>query len=167
MIFVTVGTEQYPFNRLLTWVEAVRDRTNPDEVLVVQAGACTTVLDGACHWRRLDRERFVEFARKARLVVSHCGEGSFLELQALGCAYVLVPRRAHLGEHIDDHQQELAEALAGRGVPVAWSLAELEVYWSRGVTATDLGALGQPLVHHLIRRYTRPVPAAAALWSQP
>ena len=57
--------------------------------------------------------------RDARVVVTHGGD-TVLEAVALGLPVVLVPRRRAYHEHIDDHQVELAEALAQRGI-VTWA----------------------------------------------
>lgn len=54
--------------------------------------------------------------RGADLVVSHAGVGSALSALAAGRSPVLVPRSGALGEHVDDHQLEIAAGLAGRNV---------------------------------------------------
>lgn len=46
-------------------------------------------------------------------------------LESINVPYILVPRSIRFGEHVDDHQVELATALSGMGVPIAWSPGDL------------------------------------------
>jgi UDP-N-acetylglucosamine transferase subunit ALG13 len=62
---------------------------------------------------------------QARLIISHCGEGSILQLEETTKPYILVPRSSRFKEHVDDHQVELAIALAQGGAAVAWSPGDL------------------------------------------
>jgi UDP-N-acetylglucosamine transferase subunit ALG13 len=59
-------------------------------------------------------------------VISHAGVGSIICALRAGHVPVIFPRLKRYGETVDDHQAELAEALASRGdVRVAWTGAEL------------------------------------------
>lgn len=47
MILVTVGTEKFPFNRLMRWVDQLlEDDLIGDEEVVVQYGTCTDLPGG-------------------------------------------------------------------------------------------------------------------------
>lgn len=63
--------------------------------------------------------------RDADLVVAHAGIGSSLAAIEAGRIPVLVPRRAHRREHVDDHQQQIAAELSQRQLAVARELDEL------------------------------------------
>ena len=54
----------------------------------------------------------LECFRSADKVVTHAGVGSILCADREGHVPLVVPRRHDLGEHVDDHQLELARALA-------------------------------------------------------
>lgn len=125
MIFVTVGTEQYPFNRLMDWIETLLQHGFIQEEVIVQYGACTSLPPGVKVYQSLKGDRFAQLISEARLVISHCGEGSILLLEEIGKPYILVPRSHRFKEHIDDHQVELATALAQAGATVAWSPGDL------------------------------------------
>jgi UDP-N-acetylglucosamine transferase subunit ALG13 len=125
MIFVTVGTEQYPFNRLMNWVETLLIHGFIQEEVIVQYGSCTSLPQGVLVYQSLRSDRFAELIDRARLVISHCGEGSILLLEEIGKPYVLVPRSYRFKEHVDDHQVELATALSQAGATVAWSPGDL------------------------------------------
>jgi UDP-N-acetylglucosamine transferase subunit ALG13 len=59
----------------------------------------------------------------ADLVIAHAGVGSALAAMQAGHCPVLIPRRRARGEHVDDHQLQLAAELAARGLA---SVAEPE-----------------------------------------
>ena len=121
MIFVTVGTHHQPFARLIDALAAL-----PDDELVVQHGhspAPAAVREAVAF---LSFREIAERMRSADVVVTHAGVGSILLARREGHTPVVVPRLHRHGEHVDDHQVELTEALAGRGavIPV-WEAQEL------------------------------------------
>ncbi|KGF72763.1 glucosyl transferase [Neosynechococcus sphagnicola sy1] len=128
MILVTVGTEKFPFNRLMQWTEALINcgflNLEQDEV-VVQFGACTILPNGTKTYKVLIESQFQSLIQQARVVISHCGEGTMNLLESCSQPYILVPRSRQFGEHVDDHQVEMAIALAAMGAVVAWSPADL------------------------------------------
>lgn len=112
MILVTTGTNAPAFDRLLEAV-ALLEGT---EDIVVQHGPSTIRPTGATCVDYVSFDRFVELVRDARVVVTHAGVGSILVSLMNGRRPVVVPRRAHLGEHVDDHQIELARRLGEIGL---------------------------------------------------
>ncbi len=125
MILVTVGTEQYPFNRLMRWMEVLLNHNLIQEELVVQYGNCTVLPAGAKVYQFVKEEKFQTLIQEARLVIAHCGEGTVLLLDSLDKPYILVPRSHAFKEHVDNHQVEMALALHQVSVPVAWSPGDL------------------------------------------
>lgn len=112
MIVVTVGTHEQPFDRL---VEAAAELAG-DERLVVQYGTSRRT-HGAGEWHDyLSFDELAEYARDARVFVCHAGVGSIVLARRFGHRPVVVPRRHHLGEHVDDHQLSLAGRLGRAGV---------------------------------------------------
>jgi UDP-N-acetylglucosamine transferase subunit ALG13 len=122
MIFATVGTHGQRFDRLLAALERL---PAPGEV-VVQYGVGEPprrVREAAADMSFEEVGRHIE---TAEVVISHAGVGSILRARDAGHVPVVMPRLARLGEHVDDHQVELAEALTKDGavVPV-WPGDEL------------------------------------------
>jgi UDP-N-acetylglucosamine transferase subunit ALG13 len=112
MILVTVGTNEQPFDRLVRAAAAL----DPAEGLLVQHGA-SRVPHGPGEWVDfLSFEDLAERAAAARVVVCHAGVGSIMLARRCGHRPVVVPRRHHLGEAVDDHQLALAERLARAGL---------------------------------------------------
>jgi UDP-N-acetylglucosamine transferase subunit ALG13 len=60
-------------------------------------------------------------------VVAHAGTGSALAALEAGKCAILVPRERAHGEHVDDHQVEMARELAGRSLVVAREAADVTV----------------------------------------
>ena len=122
MILITVGTEKFPFNRLMQWVDQLIQTRfiNPDqEDVVIQYGSCTIVPQQGKSYEVLPSVDFKALLDQARLIISHCGEGSFDVLAQTNKPFILVPRSHQFGEHVDDHQVELANALQTKGVNIA------------------------------------------------
>jgi len=127
MILVTVGTEQYPFNALMSWVDLLirNGLIDENEEVIVQYGSSSKLPDKVKIFKRLPESEFKDLLEQARLVISHCGEGSVMLLESLGKPYVLVPRTQRFGEHVDNHQLEMAIAMEKQGIPIARSPGDL------------------------------------------
>jgi UDP-N-acetylglucosamine transferase subunit ALG13 len=124
MIFVSVGTHEAPFDRMLEAVFAL----DLDEELVVQHGPSAVRADRAAASDYLSFDEVVGHIRDARAVVMHAGVGSVMISLANGKRPIVMARRERFGEHVDDHQVELARHLEANGlvtvVDDAPSLAE-------------------------------------------
>lgn len=82
--------------------------------------------------------------READLVVAHAGIGSSLAAIEAGHAPVLVPRRAERGEHVDDHQLQIAGELSRRDLAVAREVGELtadDLQWAARASVTRAEAV--------------------------
>src|SRR4051812_48493241 len=102
MIFVTVGTDQAPFDRLLQAVERLDTR---DEI-VVQHGSSTVRPANARGVDFLPFDEGGDHIRRADTVVTHGGGGSIMVALMNGKRPVVVPRLHRFREAVDDHQQE-------------------------------------------------------------
>jgi UDP-N-acetylglucosamine transferase subunit ALG13 len=112
MIFVSVGTHEAPFDRMLDAVFAL----GLDEELVVQHGPSTVRANGAIATDYLSFDDVVRHIRDARAVVMHAGVGSVMISLANGKRPIVMARRERFGEHVDDHQVELARRLEANGL---------------------------------------------------
>ncbi len=153
MIFATVGT-QLPFPRLIDALAALAPGLG--EEIVAQTGPATP--EETARWGALTlapaltpAEFEARFAA-ARIVVAHAGIGTILSAKRLGRPLVLLPRRAALGEHRNDHQMATARQVAEfPGVHVAWEASDLAPLLAR----TDLepaSAAPSPSAEKLIAR---------------
>ncbi|MEL6139742.1 MAG: glycosyltransferase, partial [Cyanobacteria bacterium J06628_6] len=128
MILITVGTEKFQFNRLMRWIEQLIQQKilQPDqESIVVQYGACTVLPTQTQAHALLPVNDFKRLMQQARLIIAHCGEGTLNALLESNRPFILVPRSRSFGEHVDNHQIEMARALATRKIPIAYAPADL------------------------------------------
>jgi UDP-N-acetylglucosamine transferase subunit ALG13 len=109
MIFVTVGTNEARFDRLLhAFVELAID-----EEAVIQHGHSSPIHPPSGKLVDfLSFDEMVETIGRARVVVTHAGVGSVMVALANGKRPVVLPRLRAFGEAVDDHQQQLGRRFA-------------------------------------------------------
>jgi UDP-N-acetylglucosamine transferase subunit ALG13 len=112
VIFVSVGTNEARFDRLL---QAVETLDAPDG-LVVQHGPSPVRPRGATCVDYLSFEEMTEHIRSARVLIMHAGVGSILAALGNGVRPVVVPRLKRFGEAVDDHQVAYGRRLHEEGL---------------------------------------------------
>lgn len=114
MIFVTVGTHEQPFDRLIQCVDALKASGAIEDDVFIQTGY-TDYEPKSCRWSKLlpysDME---EYVRNARIVITHGGPSSFIMPLQMGKTPIVVPRQEKFGEHVNDHQLLFAREVAKR-----------------------------------------------------
>jgi UDP-N-acetylglucosamine transferase subunit ALG13 len=114
LVFVTVGTEQFPFDRLVGWVdEWIARRTEGSTRFVCQCGTSAPPRS-ASNQAFMTYEAFTAALASASLVVCHGGPSTIFQARASGRLPIVVPRRRAFGEHVDDHQVVFARRLAAQ-----------------------------------------------------
>jgi beta-1,4-N-acetylglucosaminyltransferase len=108
MIFVTVGTSELPFDRLLRSIDLI----SIDEAVVVQQGSSSVRPGGASCVEVMSFPDLLTHMREARAVITHAGVGSVMAALSSGKRPLVIPRRRCFGEAVDDHQVDLAHRLA-------------------------------------------------------
>ena len=114
MIFVTVGTHEQPFNRLIQKIDELKkDGTIQDEV-IIQTGF-STYEPKHCQWSKsLPYQQMVKNVADARIVITHGGPASFIMPLQIGKTPIVVPRQQQFNEHVNDHQVEFTRNVAQR-----------------------------------------------------
>lgn len=127
MIFVTVGTHEQQFDRLVRAVDELKRNGTIAEPIFVQTGYSAYVPTHCEHSRFVPFKRMKEMMAEADVVVTHGGPSSFIEAMAAGKVPVVVPRRGDLGEHVNDHQADFVRIVAERqgGIVPVYDIAEL------------------------------------------
>ncbi len=111
MIFVTLGTQDKPFKRLLDYLE----HSNIDDEIVVQNGFTEYKSNKLKLFKYLDKDKFDEYLKKADFVICHAGVGTIVNCLKDGKKVLTVPRLAKYGEHQNDHQLQIANAYYQKG----------------------------------------------------
>lgn len=134
--FVSVGNATQPFTRLLEAVCELAPQL-PQPVFV-QFGAAHAFACPSCTGVAfLEMGEFEQRVSAAELLILHAGAGSVIHAVRAGKTPVIMPRRASLGELVDDHQLEFAHELEKTG---------------KVIVAHDVAALAQAAVSALQRQ---------------
>lgn len=114
MIFVTVGTHEQPFNRLIKAIDNMKQRIVITEDVIIQTGF-STYEPNYCEWKKLypykDMLRLVD---SARIVITHGGPSSFIIPLQVGKVPIVVPRQDEFDEHVNNHQVAFCREVAKR-----------------------------------------------------
>lgn len=116
MLFVTVGSQRFQFDRLLRAVDALVASGAVEDGTFAQTGACTYVPKTFPSEAFLDRNRFGKLMNQSDVVVTHGGTGAIIGAVKRGKRVVAVPRLARFGEHVDDHQVEIVRQFGEMGL---------------------------------------------------
>jgi len=123
VIFVTVG-EQLPFDRLVRAVDECAQKLGQEIFAQI----------GETEWRpkKIGYEKFLnpdEFNKRfveADVIIAHAGMGTIITALELGKPIIVMPRKAALGEHRNDHQFATAQRFSKLNyITVAFDETEL------------------------------------------
>jgi UDP-N-acetylglucosamine--N-acetylmuramyl-(pentapeptide) pyrophosphoryl-undecaprenol N-acetylglucosamine transferase len=122
-VVVTVGTtESYGFARL---IDALVPVLSGRDVLW-QTGMTDVSGHGIDGRASVPHEELDRAVAEADVVIAHSGTGAALTAIQHGKCPILVPRKSAFGEHVDDHQEQIAGELARRGLAIVASPDEID-----------------------------------------
>lgn len=106
MIFLSVGT-QLPFDRLVRAIDAWCELEGTGDQVFGQIAAPGQGGHRPRHFESVDFLSPEDYSTRFRLaerIVGHAGMGSIISALSAGKPILIMPRRADLGEHRNDHQ---------------------------------------------------------------
>ena len=112
MIFVTVGTHEQQFNRLVEYMDKWAE--DHDEKVIIQTGYSTYEPKKATWFKLLPYTKMNELVGQARIVITHGGPSSFIMPLQFGKIPVVVPRKYEFGEHVNNHQVKFCKEVENR-----------------------------------------------------
>ena len=115
MIFVTVGSRKYPFDRLFKKLDALFEDGTLTETMFAQIGTSTYKPKRYQYKDFISPEEFQNRINGANIVVSHGASGSIMKALNAGKKVITVTRLEKYGEHINDHQIQNNEAFSSNG----------------------------------------------------
>lgn len=114
MIFVTVGTHEQLFNRLIEYIDNMKKNGVVAEEIIMQIGF-STYEPKYCKWSKLlSYKEMVQNVADARIVITHGGPASFIMPLQIGKTPIVVPRQKQFNEHVNDHQVDFVKAVSQR-----------------------------------------------------
>lgn len=154
MIFVTVGTTKFPFDRLLKAVDEVLVKLKSEEGLVVQSGTsnyCFQYLNKDV-FKDLPFEEVINYLKNARVIITHGGPATILLALKYGKNIpVVVPRSRKFHEHVNNHQQYYSRMLLEKKLarvifPDSDLVNSLVEYFASPRKNVDKGKTGAPKI---------------------
>lgn len=112
MIFITLGSQRFQFNRLLKAVDDLIEQGVITEEVYAQTGYSDYVPQHYAYEEFMDHDRFRQLESDADVVITHGGTGAIVGALKLGKKVIAVPRLARYGEHVDNHQIQLLRVFA-------------------------------------------------------
>ena len=124
-LFVTLGTiEGYGFDALVERIVGL-GLAGPDTVWQLGSTISPGDLPGTTY-AQMPAELFERTAREADVVITHAGVGTVLGLLEMGIAPVTVVRRKERGEHVDNHQEQIARLMSELGIGFPTEVDDLD-----------------------------------------
>lgn len=156
MIFATVGNATQAFDRFLQAIDALAaGGAFTGERVIIQSGNNPDFQARHCEVKPyVSMDEFGELMEQASLIICHGGCGTQLHAIRLGKMPVVMPRRQKYGEHLNDHQMQLVEALAAeRKIVPAYEPDDLAqaVIEARRLNKTRLVSQASPMLSLVAR----------------
>lgn len=119
MIFVTVGSQKFQFNRLLKKIDELIDKGIIHDQVFAQTGASDYIPKNYAYKNYLDRDEFAKSTEQCDVFITHGGTGAIVGALKKKKKVIAVPRLMKYGEHVDDHQIQLLEQFGDMEMIVA------------------------------------------------
>lgn len=137
MIFVTVGTQKFEFNRLIEKVDELIETGVIQDEVFGQIGVCSYKPKHYEYKTFIPKDIMQDKLSNADIIITHAGTGIIMTGLRLGKKVIAVPRKAEYGEHVDDHQIEIVRQLSGDGIIEGVSdVSELGEAYKNALTKT-------------------------------
>jgi UDP-N-acetylglucosamine transferase subunit ALG13 len=127
LIFVTVGTHEQQFNRLIKKIDDLKRENKISEEVFIQTGY-SDYLPVNCQYKKLlTYDDMTKYISSASIIITHGGPGSiFLPLQ-YNKIPIVVPRNPAYKEHVDEHQIKFVKQMESQNRIIAvYDIEEIE-----------------------------------------
>lgn len=127
MIFVTVGTHEQSFDRLIREIDNLVEQKIINEDVFIQNGYSNYIPKHCKYSKMISYDKMIELTKIARINITHGGPGSiFLPIQ-YNKKPIVVPRDPKFNEHVDQHQIDFATRMANENrVDIVLDISELK-----------------------------------------
>ena len=119
MIFVTLGTQDKSFHRLLEAIDKSIEKGEIKEKVIVQAGYTKYESKNMEIVDQISQEEFNKLMSRCSLLITHGGVGSILTAIKKGKKVIAAPRLKKYKEHTNDHQKQIIKELESQGYILA------------------------------------------------
>ncbi|WP_270275995.1 PssE/Cps14G family polysaccharide biosynthesis glycosyltransferase [Enterococcus casseliflavus] len=109
MIFISLGSQKFQFNRLLKIVDKLIEENIIKDKVFAQIGVSDYVPLNYEYCKFLDADEFNSLLYRSEYIITHAGTGAIVNSLKKGKKVIVVPRLSECSEHVDNHQQEIAK----------------------------------------------------------
>lgn len=114
MIFVTVGTHEQSFERLVKKVDELKRDKIIDEDVIIQKGYTDYEPQYCESYKLIGYDDMRKYLEDARIIITHGGPASFIAPLTIGKIPIVVPRQKNFNEHVNNHQKDFVEQVVAR-----------------------------------------------------
>ena len=115
MIFVSLGTQKFQFNRLLKAMDDLKGKGIINDTVLAQRGNSDYIPKNYKSTAFMDKEEFLKNIQDCSLMICHSGVGTIISGLDYEKKIIVMPRLAKYKEHVDDHQVEIARIFEKQG----------------------------------------------------
>ena len=115
MIFVTLGTQDKKFKRLLDAVE----KLDIDEKIIAQIGSTDFKSEKMELHKFMSKDEFDNYMKEARIIITHAGVGTIIEGLKLHKKMIVSARKKEYKEHVSNHQEQILKLFSEDGYILA------------------------------------------------
>lgn len=119
MIFVTLGTQDKSFKRLLKLIDELKEKKKIRDRVIVQAGYTKYESKNMEIYDFLPKEKMIEYIKDASIMITHGGVGSILDGLKYHKKIIAAARLKEYNEHTNDHQLQIVKEFAKEGYILA------------------------------------------------
>ena len=128
MIFVTVGTHEQSFERLVRKIDDLKGNGTIKDKVIIQKGYTDYEPKNCESYKLIGYEEMQKYINDARIIITHGGPASFIAPLSIGKIPIVVPRQKEFNEHVNNHQIDFVKQAVSRDnslIPV-YDIEELE-----------------------------------------
>ena len=115
MIFVTLGTQDKKFKRLLDAVE----KLDIDEKIVAQIGSTDFKSEKMELHKFMSKDEFDNYMKEARIIITHACVGTIIEGLKIHKKMIVSARKKEYKEHVSNHQEQILRLFSEDGYILA------------------------------------------------
>lgn len=115
MIFLTVGTHEQPFDRVIKEIDQLVEKGVIDDEVFIQTGYSNYEPKWCQYSRLITYEDMQKKIAEADIIITHGGPSTFLNVLQYNKVPIVVPRREKFKEHVNDHQIQFLDEVLKKG----------------------------------------------------
>lgn len=126
-IFVPLGTQKFPFERIIRAINSLIEKNLYKEDEILMQSMLFPITPQFKHVNMIANKDFNCYMSKAEIIITHSGVNSIISAMSLNKPLIICPRLKKFGEHVDNHQDEIATLMQDKyDVIVCRDMKDLE-----------------------------------------